>query len=459
MLFSLLSLPQTAKAGPGSWETLASVLTHHPERVLAVVQRLGPVAAGFAGPSLDTSATSGLTPSMCSVRKPVNPALRDNPVMTIWKSGPAMPTPRGPFAVAVLSGDEDGTTTAAVDVLAPSITTWSIKAFPAPPRDHPASAIAGDTVYTISGQMHLDDGKNLAVTERDDPFRHRWGTMAPMPTTSRRTDVGVIAGTIFVIGGEGWVTTKESCSPASGLWREDVSMPRSRQRVEGGVVRGALSVTSIGPRSDESFSHVTERDSPLPVLPTPSSLTRSSPQLVGTIMALLATFREAGALPEEHTREANQLIKALIQFQSAFRTGDGSEIRTVLHEALVAQFGAGSRLVLNTFLQSGWTSRTLEAVVDFDTTHDLWRHPELIREFKLFNIGREDWVLVSRVFQEARARLASEGASIHTVYARHRQEMLGGTPPPQKRPPGASSISFHIQRQDGMALCRPRPMF
>src|ERR1044072_8333341 len=48
---------------------------------------------------------------------------------------------------------------------------------------------------------------------------------------------------------------------------------------------------------------------------------RTPSPYIGSIMALLATFQDAGILPPEGTSQANGIIKAVIQFQSAFQIG------------------------------------------------------------------------------------------------------------------------------------------
>jgi C1A family cysteine protease len=58
---------------------------------------------------------------------------------------------------------------------------------------------------------------------------------------------------------------------------------------------------------------------------------RTSSVYIGSVMALLATFEDAGILPPEGTPQANGIIKAVIQFQSAFLKSTSSRDPAILY--------------------------------------------------------------------------------------------------------------------------------
>ncbi|HZS10744.1 MAG TPA: hypothetical protein VFA38_00750 [Nitrospirales bacterium] len=138
---------------------------------------------------------------------------------------------------------------------------------------------------------------------------------------------------------------------------------------------------------------------------------------VGAVMAALATFQDAGALPPEHSPEASRLIKGLIQFQGAFMKSDAPAVRQLLAEAAP---GDADR-----FRTDGWSSRTMEAVIDYAERHDIWTDRAVIDGFGAFNVGADDFTLLARTFRSAKERLAGTGRDIHTVYAARRATMPG----------------------------------
>ena len=78
-------------------------------------------------------------------------------------------------------------------------------------------------------------------------------------------------------------------------------------------------------------------------------------------MAMLATFDEAGVLPPESSPQANQLIRALIQFQSAFLKSSEAAVREFLASALQVHGHQRARAILDRFALTGVTSESLEA--------------------------------------------------------------------------------------------------
>ncbi len=142
-------------------------------------------------------------------------------------------------------------------------------------------------------------------------------------------------------------------------------------------------------------------------------------------MALLATFHEAGVLPPEGTAEANHLIKALIQFQSAFMNSAHPEVRRYFSHALERTLRERATEVAATFQADGWTSETLEAVVKFGTQRESWDRQQFQIGLREFNLDLRDLDLLIRTFSDAQQALISRGKNLHQVYAAKRREMPG----------------------------------
>ena len=142
-------------------------------------------------------------------------------------------------------------------------------------------------------------------------------------------------------------------------------------------------------------------------------------------MALLATFEDAGVLPSEGSPDANRLIRALIQFQSALMKSDQPAIRRLLAEAMAAKWGDGSSEALTRFTAEGWTSESLEALVDYAGSRPLWDDPQIRDAFQRFNIGQAEFDVMASTFNAARSKYAAQGEDVHRMYAARRRDMPG----------------------------------
>ena len=71
--------------------------------------------------------------------------------------------------------------------------------------------------------------------------------------------------------------------------------------------------------------------------------TRAPARHVGAVMAILGTFDEAGVLPPEADPRANQLIRALIQFQSVFMMSQEPAVQEYFSSALILRWGSSKR--------------------------------------------------------------------------------------------------------------------
>lgn len=384
----------------------------------------------------------GFTQSLFSVWHPIASVYAYDSASNSWSERAPMPTARGALAVAELDGKlfaiggYDGRgNSAAVEMYDPATNAWRAMAPLPTPRDHLAAAVAGRRIFAIGGRLNRDYGRNLAVTEAYDPVANRWARVADLPTARSGITAGVIQGTIYVLGGEapeGTFQTNEAYLPDLDRWQSMPPMPTGRHGLGSAVVKDLLYVLSGGPTPGGSFSNVNEVFMPAGVRPAAIGLsgsqtvssTRASRQQVRTIMALLAAFDDAGTLPPESSPEANRLIKTLIQFQAALMKSQHPAVRQLLTDALTTKWGEAAGAHITAFRADGWTSDSLEAVVEYLDRHPVWDHADLEPGLRAYNIGREDIELLARTFHAARERLATKGQDLHAVYALKRREML-----------------------------------
>ncbi len=153
---------------------------------------------------------------------------------------------------------------------------------------------------------------------------------------------------------------------------------------------------------------------------------RTQPSRVGTIMAMLATFDEAGVLPLEGTPRANQLIHALIQLQSAFLKSPSRELSAYLLAAEKQWELQHSDREFRSLTQAGLTSRVLESLILYDKAHPLWEKQEIVTAVKRFNLTQSDWVLMVALVNQAEMVFHERGDSIHQFYDQWRVKMPGG---------------------------------
>ncbi len=395
--------------------------------------------AGSAALASKLYVVGGFTQSLFYVWRPIASLYIYDPETGIWSEGPPMPTPRGALAVAGLDGKlyavggyDGNANSGAVEVYDPSTNRWTAKAPLPTPRDHLAAVAVKNRLYAVGGRLNRDYSRNLAVVEVYDPAADRWTTVKELPTPRSGMTAAAMFDVIYVIGGEapqGTFSTNEAYFPDSDRWQTMAPMPTARHGLGSAVVGDRLYVLAGGPRPGASFSNANEVFIPpkrAGVSPRDGMSARRAPlQLVGAVMALLATFDEAGVLPPESSPESNRLIKALIQFQSAFMKSADPGVRRWLTEAIEAKFGAQSSDAVARFQTNGWTSELLEAVVDYATLHSVWDHDGLEQSFRAFNVGKADWELLTKVFRSARERLVATGKDLHRTYAAKRREMPG----------------------------------
>ncbi len=402
-----------------------------------------PVGLHHAGAAVVDGAlyiVGGFTESDDTIWQPSDRVFRFNVGRETWEERASLPTARGGLGVTTLrgkifavSGYNGRNNPAAVEVYDPGLDQWATAASLPTPRDHLAVVAMGDTLYAIGGRVRLDYRENLSTVEAYTMESDQWVPSADMPTPRSGMAACVVDGWIYVFGGESGVGTfphNERYSPRVNRWEAMAPMPTARHGLGAVEVDGRVYVLSGGPRPGGSYSPLNE------IFIPPSSsprLTQSGPSgqtpvaQVGSVMAILAVMDEAGVLPPESGPEANQLIHALIQYQSLFLNSSNPGVRALLASALAEKFGTKRATVLATaFASTGWTSETLEALVDSSARRLAWEEPQWVEALGSYNVTVKDWALIERMLIQAREHLARQGKNVHAVFAAHRADMPGG---------------------------------
>lgn len=157
----------------------------------------------------------------------------------------------------------------------------------------------------------------------------------------------------------------------------------------------------------------------------PTAVMRTASVYIGSVMAMLATFEDAGILPPEGTPQANRIIKAVIQFQSAFLKSDHPAVRQFFTEAHRAKLGSRADEVETSFRQSGWSADTFDAVITAGQIEAAWNTDGLSDGFREFNIGKQDFDMLAELYQQSSRAFSTQGKSFQEVYAQRRREMPG----------------------------------
>ncbi len=152
---------------------------------------------------------------------------------------------------------------------------------------------------------------------------------------------------------------------------------------------------------------------------------RTSSVYIGSVMAMLATFEDAGILPPEGTPQANRIIKAVIQFQSAFLKSDHQAIRQFFTDAHRAKLGNHAEEVEAAFRLSGWSAETFDAVITAGQQDGAWNADGLTEGFREFNIGKQDFDILAELYRQSSSAFSTQGKTFQQVYAQRRREMPG----------------------------------
>lgn len=157
----------------------------------------------------------------------------------------------------------------------------------------------------------------------------------------------------------------------------------------------------------------------------PSQQSKKASPYVGSAMAVLATLEQAGVLPPEGTKEADGVIKSVIQFQSAFSKSADASIQRFLRDTVNGKYGEKTAAVLERFHSTGWTSEVLEALADADQRDPAAEMERLATGFGQFNLSVDDFKRLMQLVRDGRSALAARGQHFEEVYAHHRTAMPG----------------------------------
>ncbi len=434
---------------PSSWKIRQSSVSTKVEAYDPATNRWSskpdlPIGLHHAGAAVLDGAlyvVGGFAKSDDTIWSPSDRVFRFDPSGETWTERAPLPTARGGLAVTPLqaklfavSGYDGQENPAAVEVYDPAIDQWAPVASLPTPRDHLAAVAIGDTLYAIGGRVRLNYRENLATVEAYDAESNQWTPKTGMPTPRSGIAASVLNGWIYVFGGEsgeGTFRQNERYSARFNHWQTMAPMPTSRHGLGAAAVDGYIYVLSGGPRPGGSHSRLNEIFIP-PSPSRPVRYGRTPAAHIGSVMALLATFHEAGALPPDSSPEADRLIHALIQLQSMFLNTHDPVVWKFFSSALAEKFNAEKVASLTQlFASTGWTSETLEALADYSITRSLADEPRLADAFHDYNVTATDWKLVRQVFAKARERLLKQGKQVHAVFAAQRASMPGArqTPP------------------------------
>lgn len=175
---------------------------------------------------------------------------------------------------------------------------------------------------------------------------------------------------------------------------------------------------------DMALSRIWNAD-PIAVTQTAAQPARTASVYIGSVMALLATFEDAGILPPEGTPQANGIIKAVIQFQSAFLKSNHPAIRQFFTDAHRVTLGPRAEEVEASFRQNGWSADTFDAVIVAGQTDQAWNAEGLSEGFREFNIGKQDFDILAQLYQQSTTALSTQGKTFQEIYAQRRREMPG----------------------------------
>lgn len=428
---------------PGSWRIWQSSVSTRVEAYDPATNRWSskpdlPIGLHHAGAAAMDGAlyvVGGFTGDGDTLWNPSDRVFRFDPAGDTWTERAPLPTARGGLAVTAfrgklfaVSGYDGQENPVAVEVYDPALDQWAAVSPLPTPRDHLAAVAIGETLYAIGGRVRLNYRENLSTVEAYDAESNQWVPKADMPTPRSGIAAGVVNGWIYVFGGEsgeGTFHQNERYSARFNRWQTMAPMPTARHGLGAAAVDGYIYVLSGGPRPGGSYSRVNE----IYIPPSPSRPVRpgrTPAAHIGSVMALLATFHEAGVLPPESSPEADRLIHALIQSQSVFLKSSDPVVRNILSSALTDKFNAKKAASLaQAFASTGWTSETLEALVDYSAPRSIGDEPSLAEVFRDFNVTTTDWKLVGQVFTKARDQLLKQGKQVHAVFAAQRASMPG----------------------------------
>ncbi len=122
---------------------------------------------------------------------------------------------------------------------------WTLRSPMPTPRVSAAVGVVKGTLYVIGGAKD-DTLAGLSTVEAYDPATNAWTPKAPMPSRRYAAGVGVINGIIYVVGGaeknDMFTGTFEAYDPATDQWTAKAPIPAPRKGVVTAVVNNILYV-------------------------------------------------------------------------------------------------------------------------------------------------------------------------------------------------------------------------
>lgn len=146
---------------------------------------------------------------------------------------------------------------------------------------------------------------------------------------------------------------------------------------------------------------------------------------VGSAMAVLATLEQARILPPEGTKEADRIIKSVIQLQSLFAKSIDPDLQHFMRRAVESSRGKQAPDLVAQFQANGWTSDVLEALAETATRTPAEALETLAPGLKTVNLSVEDFRQFMQLVKDGKEALASIGQDFHAVFAAHRKTMPG----------------------------------
>lgn len=142
-------------------------------------------------------------------------------------------------------------------------------------------------------------------------------------------------------------------------------------------------------------------------------------------MALLATLEQARVLPPEGTKEADRVIKSVIQLQSLFAKSADPSLQDFMRRAVAGTKKEQAADVMAEFRATGWTSDVLEALADTADRTPVEELQPLAPGLAAFNLSVEDFRQFMQLVRDGKQALAADGQDFHDVFASHRRTMPG----------------------------------
>jgi N-acetylneuraminic acid mutarotase len=182
-----------------------------------------------------------------------------NPSTNTWTGRAHMPTARVGAGVAVvdgilyaIGGDSFGQQALrTVEAYDPKTNSWTTKAPMPTPRTVPAVVECGGLIYALGGYgagvgpLYLQPP--LSTVERYDPKTDTWTSEPPIPIPMAYSGAGVLDGLIYVVGGVTGGATSQTLTaavyafdPERHTWSTVTPMPTARGALGVGVIAGTL---------------------------------------------------------------------------------------------------------------------------------------------------------------------------------------------------------------------------